>query len=136
MYLEMATVVHKLCDVISCHPSLAARAVEKVPRLLIPHPPHFFGRARDSQLVQAKIFPGCFPFHKNLQHKFLILVRIPLGIHPNDIQYTGVASRNALMRINLPALDKYFWYQMLSRFSILVMSHIQSAFLYPRGFNL
>lgn len=129
MYLEIATLVHRLCDVTSCHPSFSAKVVEKVLRLLIPHPPHFFGSARDSHLDQEKIFPCCFPFHKNLQHSFFILASIPFGIHAKYIQYTGVASGTAFMSISLPAHDKYLRYHMFSLFSILVISQTQSTFL-------
>jgi len=86
MYLDVATLVHRVEDVTSCHPSLAAIAVEKESNLFIPHPPHFFGSAKESQFDQAKILLGWFPLHRNLQHRFLILDRIPLGIHAKDIQ--------------------------------------------------
>lgn len=51
IYFEYATLAHKLVVVTSCHPSLAASAVEKLSCLLIPHPPHFFGSARNSHLA-------------------------------------------------------------------------------------
>lgn len=58
MYLDVATLIQRLCDVTSYHPSFSAMAVEKLSRLLIPHPPHFFGSAKELQLDQAKILPG------------------------------------------------------------------------------
>jgi len=119
MYLDIATLVQRLCDVTTCHPSFVAKAMEKVPRLLIPHPHHFFGSAKDSHLDQAKIIPRCFPFHMNSQHRFFVLASIPLGIHAKDIR---VASSTTFMSIILHALDKYLRYQMFNLFSNLVMS--------------
>ena len=53
MYLETATLVHKLLDGIRCHLSFAARAEEKSSNFLMPHTPHFFGSLSASHLTQA-----------------------------------------------------------------------------------
>lgn len=107
MYLEMATLVHKLLQVLRCQLSFATRVEEKSSNFMMPHSPHFFGSERASHLTQENILPDCLPFQRNLQHRVCILESMPLGIHANDIQYTGVASNTTFMRVNMPALDKY-----------------------------
>ena len=135
MYVAWATRVQRLLEVMSCQPSLAAKAFENSSSLFMPHPPHRFGNAILSHLTQAKIFLGWLPFHKNLQHILWSLFRMPFGIHARVIQNTGVASITAFMRINLLARERYLWYQICKRFSTLAISHVQSAILYPTGFN-
>ena len=126
MHLEEVTIVQRLFDVINCHPNLAAIAEEKSSTFFIPNPPHYFGRVSNSHFAHANILPICFPFQRNLQQMFCIIIRIPLGIHAGDIQYTRVASRIALMSTSLLALERYLWYQILSLVSIFEINHVQS----------
>jgi len=131
IYLDTATFVHRLQVLIKSHPSFSANALEKTSSLFIPQPPHYLGRARVSHLAHAKILLGYFPFQRNRQQIFCNLSSIPLGIQANVIKYIGVASRIALIKTNLPAVDKYLWYHTLRCLSTLVISQIQSAILYP-----
>jgi len=65
MYFAYATLVHKLSEVRSCHPSLAANAFENKSSFLIPQPPQDFGLAIVSHLTHANSLPGFCPAHKN-----------------------------------------------------------------------
>lgn len=58
MYLDVATFVHRLFEVMRCQSSFATKAEEKSSSFLIPQPPHFFGICRASHLTQAKILLG------------------------------------------------------------------------------
>ena len=108
------------------HPSLAASALENIASLFKPHPPQLLGLVMVSHFTHANKRLGWCPFHRNLQHMLWSLFRMPLGIQIKDIQYTRVASSTAFMRTNLLALDRYFSYHMLSLFSNLDISHVQS----------
>ena len=65
MYSEVATLVHRLFEVMSYQPSFVAEAVEKSSIFLIPQPSHFFRIERASHLTQEKIILGCLPFQRN-----------------------------------------------------------------------
>lgn len=129
MYSEEATIFQSIFDVINFHNNLAAREEEKSSSFFIPHPPHFFGSVSKLNFAHENILLVCFPFQRNLEQRFCILVRIPLGIHAKDIQYTRVASRTILMSTSLPALERYLWYHILSLLSNFEINHVQSTIL-------
>ena len=65
----------------------------------------------------------------------LILSRIPFGIQERDIQYTGIASKTAFTRTNLPARENHLWLQTIKRFSTFPTSQNQSCFWYKFAFK-
>ena len=78
MYFSYTTLVQRLCEVMSCHPSFAASAFANKSNIFIPHPPHFLGIDNRSHFSHVKILPLCLPFHKNLQQRFWICWEFPL----------------------------------------------------------
>lgn len=86
MYLDVATLFHRLKELTNYHLSLATIAMERESSIFIPHPPHFFGSAKEFQFDQPKILPNWSPLHRNLQHRFFYSRHIPLEIHAKDIE--------------------------------------------------
>lgn len=66
MYFDTTTLVHRLFDVTSFHPSFTTKAVEKSSNFLMPQPPHLLGKFRASHLTHANILPVYCPFQRNL----------------------------------------------------------------------
>lgn len=94
-----------------------------------------FGLSTFSQATHGRTEFSLELAQRNLLQILLIFSNIPLGTHVNAAQKTRMASSTALIRVNLPALDSHLKLQWEILASILVISQLESSFLYAFGLS-
>lgn len=107
MYFVFTTLVQRFSIVINLHPDLAARERLNSGSLFRPHPPHSLVLASLSHATHGRKEFYFDPAHRNLQHILLIFSNTPLGIQVRAAQYTRMANRTDLIRVNLPTLESH-----------------------------
>jgi hypothetical protein len=86
IYLLVTTRVQIFSMEISLQTNLASRALPNRKIFFGPHHPVDFGRAKEDHFTHGIMTFSWFLAHKNFEHSFLILSRIPFGIQSKDIQ--------------------------------------------------